>query len=758
LIARFPCPHLRRVVASLGLSIALGAGAAAPPDNAVVLNFVNADIESVIRAVSEISGRNFVVDPRVKGVVNIVSARPVPRSLVYPTLLSALRLQGYTAIEAEGVTKIVPEADARQHGSSVTVGPTVAARGDRLVTQVYTLGNESAAQMVAVLRPLITPNNTIAAFPSANALVITDYAENLRRIDRIVATLDQGSSVEPLILPLRHASALDVAQTVSRLLIDGPAGAPLVGTGAEPIQRNAIIAEPRSNSVIVRADNAGRLARIRAFVEQLDAPARAGSNIRIVYLRNADAVRVAQTLRAVLTGTEGTAGAAPGGTASSLAPVSAIAPATGQPVSAMIAPLPASGASAASIAPISTGSATIYADPSNNALVISAPEPVYNNLREVIDKLDVRRAQVYVEALVAELTAERAAEFGVQWQFLDATSLSASYDGTGRPGGGTNFGQRGAGANIIDAMTNLGSLDRGLNIGLFRGQISIPGIGTIANLGVLVRALEGDANANILSMPNLLTLDNEPAQVVIGQNIPIVTGSYTQSGTNAGSVNPFQTFERRDVGLTLRVRPQITEGGSVKMQIFQEVSSVAESQPLSVSAGGVITNKRALESTVLVDDGQIIVLGGLLQDSLTDGAEAVPVLGTLPVVGPLFRYDSRRRAKTNLMVFLRPRVIRTPAASQAITTDRYDYVVGEQRRSVPEPRFFWQDRSVPLLPGDAQWSPTPTGSAWPSQPQSGAAGTGAAVGTPGSMHSPDPVQTAPVPLPSYPAAPSVRVP
>jgi general secretion pathway protein D len=736
---------------------------AAPPwvraaDDPVVLNFVNAEIEAVVKAVAEITGRNFVLDPKVKGVVNIVSARAVPRSLVYPTLLSALRLQGYAAVEAGGITKIVPEADAKQHGSSVAVGNAPVSSGDRLVTQVFSLRYESAAQMVNVLRPLITPNNTVAAFPASNALVVTDYADNLRRIARIVESLDQPPSAEPVILPLRHASALDVAQTVIKLLVEAPASAGQPGPAAEPSQRSTVLADPRSNSLIVRADSPARLGRIRSLVEQLDTPARAGANIRIVYLRNAEAVKVAQTLRAVLTGgataAQGLVPASGGSLAGAgLTPVAAAGAASGATgVAGTVATLTGLGSGAGAAAtgdsqvpgPIVFGGATIQADPTNNALVISAPEPIYNNLRDVIERLDVRRAQVYVEALIAEVTAERAAEFGVQWQFLDSASLDPNYSGSGRGAGGTNFGTRGTGVNIFDAMSNLSSVGQGLNLGVIKGQVTIPGIGAVLNLSVLVRALEADANANILSMPNLITLDNEPAQVVIGQNIPIVTGSYAQGGANPGAVNPFQTFERRDVGLTLRVKPQITEGGSVKMQIYQEVSSVSDPRTL-LTPGGVITNKRALESTVLVDDGQIIVLGGLLQDSLTDGGDKVPVLGDLPVVGPLFRYDTRKRAKTNLMVFLRPVVIRNTATSQAITLDRYDYVLGEQRRSVPEPRVFWADPTAPVLP-----PPQSTGPAvpLPPLPQS----------TPPGVPPPPVVRSAPgsppPPPPVVPATPS----
>ncbi len=730
---------------SLALAFLLLVVSAAPraADEPVVLNFVNAEIDAVVKAVSDITGRNFILDPKVKGTINIISARAVPRSLVYPTLLSALRLQGWAAIESGNMTKIVPEADAKQHGSSVSVGAMPPAGGDRLVTQVFQLQHESAVQMVPVLRPLITPNNSVAAFAAANALVITDYADNLRRIARIVAALDQPSMAEPVIIPLQHASAIDIAQTVTRLVVEGPSVVPTPAqavAGGEPGQRTAVIAEPQSNSLLVRADSPARLARIRAFVEQLDVPSRAGSNIRIVYLRNAEAVRVAQTLRAVLTGAAPGAPVAVGTQAASVAapaPMTLTQQAAAVLTSAAGASYPGGGSGAGSgngplPPPIIVGGATIQADPATNALVISAPESIYNNLREVIDKLDVRRAQVYIEALIAEVRADRAAEFGIQWQFLDSTSLDPNYSGSGRGAGGTNFGDRGSGSNIFDAMTNLGAAGKGLNVGVIKGTVTIPGIGAVLNLSVLLRALEADGNANILSMPNLLTLDNETAQVVIGQNIPIQTGSYQTPGSGGiiAPQLPFQTYERRDIGLVLRVKPQITEGGTVKMQIYQEVSNIVDPATL-FSPGGAITTKRALESTVLVDDGQIVVLGGLLQDSLTDSAEKVPVLGDIPVLGQLFRYDTRARAKTNLMVFLRPQVLRTASGSQTISRDRYDYILGEQLRAAPEDRFFWRDPTIPMTPPLPGTQPAPAAAPGQSAPPRPAvpAPQGAAPGT-----------------------------
>ncbi|HKW80431.1 MAG TPA: type II secretion system protein GspD, partial [Casimicrobiaceae bacterium] len=327
----------------------------------------------------------------------------------------------------------------------------------------------------------------------------------------------------------------------------------------------------------------------------------------------------------------------------------------------------------------------------NNALLVMAPEPLYNNIRAIVEKLDVRRAQIYIEALVVEVTADKAAEFGIQWNLLDANKLNNT--GATQVGGGTNFGTRGGGTNIIDAAVNLGSVGQGLNLGVIRGTINIPGLGTITNLALLARALGSDANTNILSTPNLLTLDNEQASIIVAENVPFITGQYAQTGSVA-TVTPFQTIERKDVGLILKVKPQITEGGSVKLTIYEEVSRVED----TTNAAGIITNKRSLESTVMVDDGQIIVLGGLIQDALTDGTSKVPVVGDVPVLGSLFRYDNRRRVKTNLMVFLKPTVVRSSSAGAALTSDRYDYLLGEQQRLSPGSRFFWRDPSEPRLP------------------------------------------------------------
>ena len=719
-VSRIRCFVIGLVIAVL--SVALARPALAQDADTVTLNFVNADIDAVVKAVAEITGRNFVLDPKVKGTINIVSARPVPKSLVYPTLLSALRLQGFTAIEGDGVVKIVAEADAKQQGGPVGRG-AVAGGGDRLVTQVITLRNESAAQIVNVLRPLISPNNTIAAFPASNALVITDYADNLRRIERIIASLDQAPAAEPTLVTLRNASALDVVALVNRSFAESAAGA----TGApDTSQRVTLVADPRSNSVLIRSDSATRAARVKALIEQLDTPQRVGGNMFIVYLKNADATRVAETLRGLFGGGSGgdraptaAAAASPMTTVAGTSAVSTVS-------AAATTPLSTTSSSPASSSAVQAGQATIMADTANNALIIMAPEPVYNNLRAIIEKLDVRRAQVYVEALIVEVTADRAAEFGIQWQVL----TGADPRRTGIQGiGGTNFGVRGGGNNIIDASVNLGSLGQGLNLGIINGSITIPGLGVISNLGLLIRALSSDAKANILSTPTLLTLDNEEARIMVGQNVPLVTGQYSTTGSSS-TVQPFQTIERRDVGILLRVKPQITEGGTVRMGLYQEVSRVQDTVTSGSGSSGTNSlgptlSKRSLESSVVIDDQQIIVLGGLIQDTFTDTTDKVPGLGDLQAIGGLFRYDTRTRSKTNLLVFLKPTVIRTSAAGREITSERYDYLRGEQLIDRPGARPFWPDPTypeippMPTIPGSAGTAPPvplpgpPGPSPWP---------------------------------------------
>lgn len=652
---------LRRVawlglcLAGLHAATALAQPRAAAPEP-VTLNFVNADIEAVARAMATLSGRNVVVDPRVKGNLSLSTERPVPPSAALEQFRTALRLQGFALVETSGLYRVVPEADAKLQGSTVNAGPVSQLGGaSQIVTQIFRLNHASANNLVPVLRPLIAPNNTINVGPDSNALVITDYADNLQRLGRIVAALDIAGGTDVEIVPLRHAIAADLAPLVQRLLEAGGAAPAAAGQPAAAGDgRTTVVAEPRSNSLVLRAANPARLALARGLAAQLDQPggAHAGGNIHVVYLRNADAVALAATLRAALAGE----GAAAGPATRSATPAGNGNGATA-PVSAAAGP--------------STGG-QIQADPATNALIISAPEPQYRQLRAVIDLLDTRRAQVYVESLIAEVNAEKAAEFGIQWQ----TPLGNSGDSVvGLLG--TNFGN--GGRNILNLATGAASgavaPAAGFNLGAIRQ------INGVYVLSALARFLQQNGEANILSTPTLLTLDNQEAKIVIGQNVPFVTGQYTNNNSNNGSVNPFQTIERKDVGLTLRVKPQISENGTIKMTLFQEVSSVLPSS--TTNTAGLITNKRSIESTVLVEDGAIVVLGGLLQDEFSGNQDKVPGLGDVPVFGNLFRSESRTRKKTNLMVFLRPVVLRDARDSQALSLDRYDLMRTSQQQAQP---------------------------------------------------------------------------
>ena len=649
----------------------------------VTLNFSNAEIEAVARTMASIIGRDIVVDPRVKGTISLATEKPVPPQVAYENFLGLLRLSGYTIVDSGGLLKVVPEADAKVQGGPVSVGAAPA--GNQLVTQIFRLTHESANNLVPVLRPLISPNNTINVSPGTNALIITDYADNLQRIGRIVAALDIASSADVEVLPLRHTLAADLAPLVQRLVdaSGGPAGPPGSAGGGEASTRTTVIAEVRSNTLLVRAPNAARMHLIRTLVERLDQPPAAGSmgNLHVVYLKNADATRLAVTLRAALAGLGGPGGGGPGPSA-----------AGGGLGASQAGTMPTAGSSAATgtLSPTSAPSTggQIQADPATNALVITAAEPQYRQLRAVIDRLDTRRAQVFVESLIAEVNADKAAEFGFQWQNV-LGGVNSSNIGVG----GTNFTI--GGANIIGLSQGAASgttlPSSGLNLGVVRQ------INGVYVLSALARFLETQADGNVLSTPNLLTLDNEEARIVIGQNVPFVTGQYTNANTSgAGSVNPFQTIERRDVGLTLRVRPQINENGTVKMQIFQEVSSVQAGSVNSPS--GLITNKRSIESTVLVDDGAIVVLGGLLQDEYAGNEQKVPGIGDVPLLGRLFKSETRSRKKTNLMVFLRPVVVRDSARGDALTLDRYELMRSKQQAAQPTPSVVVPVQGSPVLP------------------------------------------------------------
>ena len=647
------------------------------------LNFKDAEVDSVIGAFGHLLNKSFVIDPRVRGKISLETPRPVNRAQAFALLKTVLRQQGFAIVDLGDLYKVVPEADAKLQSGPVEIGAASARDGDEVITQVFQLNHESANNMIPVLRPLVSPNNTITAFPGNNTLIITDYAANLKRLSKVIATLDSPRpAAEVQVVVIKNSIASDIAVAVSKLMDEsnrGGGGGP--GASSDPTQRVVVMADPRTNSVLIRSANASKLTLARSLVEQLDRPANADqANMRVVYLKNAEATKLVEVLQAVLSGeSNGSSGSSDSSFGSSRSRNSggSMFGDSGSSSSGLSSSFGDSDSSSGGglgsqsginrergnqgPTSIKAGGAIIAADPATNSLIITAPEPVYRNIRGVIDQLDSRRAQVYIESLIVEVKADTVSEMGIQWQF-----------GTSRPGqnsvvGGTNFSS--GGSNILSVTQNPAALAAagGLNVGVVRNGVSLFGQNFL-NLGLLARALEAETNSNIRATPNLLTLDNEEARIIIGQNVPFVTGQYATTNNTLSS--PFQTIERKDVGTMLRVRPQVSEGGTVKMEIAQEISAVVD----TTQSAGIITNRRAIDSNVLVDDGQIVVLGGLIEDTVEGGISKVPLLGDIPGLGRLFRYDNRKRVKTNLLIFLRPVVLRSADQAWDVTANRYDYI------------------------------------------------------------------------------------
>ncbi len=683
----------------------------------VSLNFVDADIEGVIKAVGEAIGKNILVDPRVKGTLSLTSDKPLNHTEALATLTAALRLQGYALVEGPGFYRVVPEADAKLQGGRVTVdasgagGATETAPvGDQIITQVFRLKYESANNLVPVLRPLIAPNNTITAYPANNTLVITDYSENVRRIARIVAAIDAPLVGDVDVIPIKNGLAIDIAAIINRM-------SDTAGANTDPVIRTVAVPEPRTNSILLKAATATRAEQIKSLIARLDTPTTQLGNIWVVPLKNAEAIKLAKTLRGIVSGEtsastssdtqplsasamsqQATSGSSTGGTSSGATATpssSSTSTATAQPFGATSG----SGSSRTAAAGGAGGSipaGMIQADATTNSIIITANEQVYRNLRAVIDRLDARRAQIYVESMIVEVSSNKAEEFGVQLQGLIGGGATQTF-------AGTNFNAATPGSNIIALSSQSSNL---LNLGATANAATttvVPSAGTniavlhnfngVMGLSALARAVSNISGVNVLSTPNLLTLDNEEANIVIAQNIPLVAGQYAQTGV-AGTINPFTTVDRKDVGLTLRIKPQISEGGLVRLQIYQESSSVDASTVNNVY--GPSYNKRSLESNVLVEDGQVVALGGLLSDSYADTMEKTPLLGDIPVLGALFRYETKTRVKTNLMVFLRPYVIRTGEQSDALTNDRYGLIKEMRDDYRPNVRVLSNESLTPL--------------------------------------------------------------
>ncbi|WP_218278820.1 type II secretion system secretin GspD [Pseudomonas sp. MYb185] len=612
----------------------------------LVLNLRDADINGLIEIVSQETGINFIVDPRVRGQVNVVSGQPIKRGELYDLFLGVLKSYGFAAVTgAEGTVRIVPEVQAKEN----EVGSLEShSRGDEFITHVISVRHLDASQLVRILRPLVPKGGHLAAAAESNSLVIADTAANVRRIEGLIQRIDQESMEDFEVIPLEHASALELVRITEGLNIARPE--------ENVAKRVRVIADERTNALVLLGDPQKRLA-YRAMIRQLDVPGDEG-NTQVHYLRYAKAEDVAEVLRGIAEGRDTENGAV--------------------------------GSSSSS----STGSSSSYgygnretrvriqAHESTNSVVIYGPAELSREMAQIIRQLDIRRAQVLVEAVIAEVSYDRAKELGVQWGFANE----------GKGVGIINFA-RGSGGIL--------NLAAGIN-GFLEGDITTPpslsdgatlgGVGTIGStqIGLLINALQGDSSSNILSTPSLLTLDNEEAEIVVGQNVPFIVG---RSVENSGQA--FDTIQREDVGIKLRIRPQINEGNAVRLEIAQEVSQIA---PGASGAADLITNKRSLNTHVMVDDNQLIVLGGLIDDQMVETRDKVPFLGDVPGLGRLFRYDTASVEKRNLMVFLRPVIVRDTAVAESLTHAKYSYIRDQQLKEQGRNDSLLPRRDMPVLP------------------------------------------------------------
>lgn len=600
-------------------------------------NFKDADITQVIEAVGAATGKNIIIDPRVRAQVTMLSSTPMSSAAFYEAFLALLSVHGFIAVETGGIVRVVPDANARQM-PSIDLPGRVSATSDEIVTHIVSVKNISAAQLVPILRPMQPQYAHLAVYPASNILIISDRASNVNRMMRIIRRIDEAASSEVEVVSLQNASAAEVVRIVTSLT-----QAQAQAEGGAPSVR--LVADDRSNSVLISGDNNLRL-RAKALIAHLDTPLDNGGDTQVRYLRYADAEKIAGKLKEQLS-------------------------------AATAAPAAAAGAAA-----LADKSTSIWAEPETNALVITAPPKTMRSLMSIVDKLDIRRAQVLVEAIIVEVTADKSAELGVNWVAADADG-DIPAGGFVQPVGGVSVLDL---ARAVDDPSTLTSVPRGTTIGI--GRLN----GTGINFAAMIRALRGDSNTNIIATPSIVTMDNQEAQIKIAQEVPFVTGQFTNTGNNnGGSVNPFQTIQRQEVGTILKITPQINEGDSVMLKIEQESSSIAAS---SGGAVDLITNKRTINTHVLIEDNGTVVLGGLIQDTQTGGEQRVPFLGRIPIIGEAFKTRNAQKTKTNLMVFIKPRILRDGTDAAIETNQKYNYIREQQRRNGPRGEI------LPLLPGE----------------------------------------------------------
>lgn len=635
--------RIQSALAGLLLSLALMPAATVMAQQEVTPNYRNADIRQVIAAVGAVTKRTFVVDPRVRAQVTMLSFSPMDADTFYQAFLSMLQVHGYVAVPAGPVTKIIPDATARQMPGS---GPN--AKGDAMVTQTIQLHNVAAAQLVPILRPLMPNYAHLAAHPQSNVMIISDRADNVARMLSIVRRIDQAGESDIDVIPLQNASATEVVQILSSLAQTAQ------GAGGPPTIK--AIADPRTNSILLSGSKEDRL-RYTAYIAHLDTPVKRGGDTQVRYLRYADAKDLATKLQAQFGSTGATA----------------------------TTTTAAKGAAAAA-AGANSGPVNIWADQGTNSLVITAPAPIMQNIMAVIDKIDIRRAQVQVDAIIVEISNDKLAQLGVTW----ASDGSSHNGGVGV----TNFGSTVAGILQLGASSSTGSPAASAipeGIAVAGGHVSDTGTSWAA----LLSALRSDSGTNIVSTQTIVTMDNEEAQINVGEEVPFVTGQYTNTGAASGSINPFQTIQRKQVGTSLKITPQINEGNGVKLTIDQENSSIS---PSAQGAVDLVTTDRTITTSVFVDSGDVLVLGGLVDDQLLQGEQRVPVLGRIPGLGWLFKAHKTQHKKTNLMVFIRPTVLRDANAARFQTNQKYDYFESLQEKQTTKKVPLMRKEGYPALP------------------------------------------------------------
>ncbi len=607
-------------------------------EQGITLNWKDADIRTVVEAVSEATGKNFILDPRITGKVNLLSSEPMSKDAFYEAFLSILQVHGYVAVESGNLTKILPDATARQFPTAF--GTDNAAGPDDMATQVVQVHNVGATQLVPILRPLIPQYGHLVAHSGSNMLIISDRAANLARMVTIIRRIDMASDEDIEVVSLQNASATEIVRIMTALTQTQRAdGAPVT---------TSLVADARTNSVLIGGDKSDRL-RLRTLIAHLDTPLEEGGASQVRYLRYADAEELATKLQTHFTNQ---------------------ATAVGQTAAG----------------PTGADGVSIWADTQTNAIVVTAPPKMARELMQIVDRLDIRRAQVLVEAIIVEVIADEDNRLGVSWLIGE--------DSGNTPIALTDFADL---PGVVDLATAAGGGTADPS-GLVRSGVTV-GLGRISDSGVsfaaILSALEGDANTNIISTPTIVTTDNEEATLNVGQEVPFVTGSFTNTGGTGGSVNPFQTINRQQIGVKLSITPQISEGNSMVLDISQEISSIAQSAGDAVD---LITNQRIVETTVIVDDGEILVLGGLIEDTLLEGDQSVPILGKIPLLGALFRSRTTKKTKTNLMIFIRAEIMRDSAETAFQTNAKYNLIRDIQKQQGDDSIQLMPGRKRPIIP------------------------------------------------------------